>query len=85
MNQYNNISNTSEYRRSNNKNINEQYKEIVDMWDLKQSVRCNIYGREPIANAWDSGVRFIYYIFIKQFSKSIESEYILTIVLRCNV
>jgi len=32
------------------------------MWDLKQSVRCNIHGREPIANAWDSGVRFMKYI-----------------------
>jgi len=59
LNQYNNISNTSECRRSNNKNTNEKNKEIVDMWDLKQSVRCNIHGREPIANAWDSGVRFI--------------------------
>jgi len=56
------------------------------MWDLKQSVRCNIYGREPIANACrDSGVRFINYIFIKQFHKSVESEFILTIVLHRDV
>lgn len=82
LNQYNNIiSYTPEYRRSNNTNIKEKNKEIVDMWDLKQSVRCNIHGREPIANACrDSGVRFIYYIFIKQFHKFIESEFIWTIV-----
>lgn len=30
------------------------------MWDLKQSVRCNIHGHEPIANAWYSGLRIKY-------------------------
>lgn len=36
--------------RSNNTNLNEKNKEILDMWDLKESVRCNIDGREPIRN-----------------------------------